>query len=209
MVEAGRLPTRPLRETAVSIDGDGETPARAVAVLGFALASVLVDNPGDGYTSTPGVAFAGDGTGAAGTAVRAFEIASTAVTAAGAGYVTEPVVQATGGGGSDAQFQALIARALLRIDMAAAGSGYTSDPAVVITGDGSGATASFEVSASPRSQCQLAALATRWRQQSRFPYRPARTVGKRRLMPFSAAAPSLQLSSTTQDKAIWPLQFQP
>jgi hypothetical protein len=126
---------------AVSIDGDGETPARAVAVLGFALASVLVDNPGDGYTSTPGVAFAGDGTGAAGTAVRAFEIASTAVTAAGAGYVTEPVVQATGGGGSDAQFQALIARALLRIDMAAAGSGYTSDPAVVITGDGSGATA--------------------------------------------------------------------
>jgi hypothetical protein len=127
---------------AVSIDGDGETPARAVAVLGFLLASILVDDPGDGYTSTPTANFAGGGgSGAAGTAIRAFPVASTSVTAAGSGYVTEPVVQVSGGGGSDAQFEALIARALLRIDMAAAGNGYTSDPAVVITGDGSGATA--------------------------------------------------------------------
>lgn len=126
---------------AVSIDGDGEIPARAVAVLGFPIASVLIDNPGGGFTSAPTPVFTGDGTGAAGTAVRAFDIASTSVTAAGSGYLTEPVVQVAGGGGSDAQFQALIARALLRIDMAAAGSGYSSDPTVVITGDGTGATA--------------------------------------------------------------------
>jgi hypothetical protein len=125
---------------AVNISGDGDTPATAVAVLGFPLASVNVEEPGDGFTSTPTVVIGGNGTGAAGTAVRGFEVASTAVTAGGSGYASEPVVGVSGDG-SDAQFQALIGRALLRIDMAASGSGYTSDPAVVITGDGTGAAA--------------------------------------------------------------------
>jgi hypothetical protein len=126
---------------AVHISGDGDNPATAVAILGFPIASVLVEDPGAGYSSDPSVVFTGDGTGAAGTAHRGFDIASTSVTAGGSGYLTEPAVQVAGGGGSDAQFQALIGRMLLRIDMAAAGSGYTSDPTVVITGDGTGAAA--------------------------------------------------------------------
>jgi hypothetical protein len=109
--------------------GSAQTMPTATAAIGASVAwagqvtSIIVDNPGSGYTGSggpPSVILSpvdGNGAGAAATAVLGsalgpalYKVGSITITDQGYGYTTDPTVTFTGGGGSGAVADATVGR---------------------------------------------------------------------------------------------------
>src|ERR1051326_6830783 len=120
--------------------------------------SVIVDEGGTNYTSTPTVTFSsGGGSGAAATAVLGPEIRSyvsdITVTAGGSGYASAPTVVISSGSATATAVLSTTGTSLVTggsvtsVSVTAHGSGYTTPPAVAFSGGGgSGATATAVLS---------------------------------------------------------------
>lgn len=121
--------------------GANGVQATAHAVIGAgAVTSIVIDNPGFGYLTTPTIVVGGDGAGATGTATleSAGAIDHISLDAAGTNYTTPATITLTGGVGSGAtatsSLNTAISGLLLRVDVVDPGSGYTSQPLLTIPG---------------------------------------------------------------------------
>lgn len=128
--------------------------ALAHAVLaGTSIGSIVLDNPGTGYTDTTVAALTftgGSGTGLAATPVlgSGFVVAAT-ITNGGTLYASPPTIAFSGGGGSGATAIAVVsAGVVVGIRITNPGTGYTSVPTIAFTATngGSGAAATAVVS---------------------------------------------------------------
>ena len=97
--------------------------------------SVEVINSGFGYTVTPGVAFFGDGAGAAATCtIGSGVVGIITITSGGSGYVSTPTITFTGISTVSAAATAVVSSAgtITQIRITNAGLGYTVSPTVTI-----------------------------------------------------------------------------
>ena len=97
--------------------------------------SVEVINSGFGYTVTPGVAFFGDGAGAAATCtIGSGVVGIITITSGGSGYVNTPTITFTGISTVSAAATAVVSSAgtITQIRITNAGLGYTLSPTVTI-----------------------------------------------------------------------------
>ena len=97
--------------------------------------SVEVINSGFGYTVTPGVAFFGDGAGAAATCtIGSGVVGIITITSGGSGYVNTPTITFTGISTVSAAATAVVSSAgtITQIRITNAGMGYTLSPTVTI-----------------------------------------------------------------------------
>ena len=114
----------------VSFIGGGGINAAATAVLGTGATAgqvigYIITNPGSGYTSRPTVILTPTGAG---------PITSLTPVLTGRGYTSVPTVTITGGGGSGADYRAIISNGkVTSYAQISAGSGYTSAPTVTVT----------------------------------------------------------------------------
>ena len=122
--------------------GGGGFGATATAVITNGVVSrILVESPGQGYTSQPTVSVSGGGgTGCTATASVRGPIQSVSVTNSGGSYTLSPEIKLNSGEGAVAQ-PIIINGRIVSIAIIAAGRGYTTAPEVVINGDGYGAVA--------------------------------------------------------------------
>jgi len=144
--------------------GGKTASALAFANSGLGISSVVIVNPGFGYTRPPGISFIST-TGSGGIATVGIGTTGTVgivtITSGGSGYTTAPVITfsgAPGGGTTATGFSILSGNAISAIYITNAGSGYASVPTItvaapntlgtgnylfneVITGSSSGATA--------------------------------------------------------------------
>jgi autotransporter-associated beta strand protein len=113
-------------------------------VSGGVIQSIVVDTPGSGYTTPPGITITGGNNDASadfGGNVNIFGVTGVNVTANGVGYTSLPTFAfGAGGGGSGATATATMGVGSLLFTNN--GTGYTSAPTVTISGDGAGATGS-------------------------------------------------------------------
>jgi phage tail sheath protein FI len=128
----------------VTIAGAG-TGAKAKAVVDAGVVtSIIVTNPGAGYSGSP-TATIGNGLVAATANATIADGKVTAVTIVnpGAGYTSAPTISFSGGGGSDAAATAVVVGGkVVEITITNEGTGYVSAPSVSFTGGGgTGATA--------------------------------------------------------------------
>jgi hypothetical protein len=117
----------------------GVTPTAptAVAVLGFPVVSLTIDDEGDDYTYDPLLYIhGGNGGGAVAVARRGRSGVGVVMSSWGKGYTSAPTVGFTGGGGSGMAGTAQTARGIGSFSVTAAGSGYTSVPDVALSGGG-------------------------------------------------------------------------
>jgi hypothetical protein len=97
--------------------------------------SVEVINSGFGYTVTPGVAFFGDGAGAAATCtIGSGVVGIITITSGGSGYVDTPTITFTGISTVSAAATAIVSSAgtITQIRIINAGLGYTQSPTITI-----------------------------------------------------------------------------
>ena len=97
--------------------------------------SVEVINSGFGYTVTPGVAFFGDGAGAAATCtIGSGVVGIITITSGGSGYVNTPTITFTGISTVSAAATAVVSSAgtITQIRIINAGLGYTQSPTITI-----------------------------------------------------------------------------
>ena len=97
--------------------------------------SVEVINSGFGYTVTPGVAFFGDGAGAAATCtIGSGVVGIITITSGGSGYVNTPTITFTGISTVSAAATAVVSSAgtITQIRITNAGLGYTLSPTITI-----------------------------------------------------------------------------
>ena len=97
--------------------------------------SVEVINSGFGYTVTPGVAFFGDGAGAAATCtIGSGVVGIITITSGGSGYVDTPTITFTGISTVSAAATAVVSSAgtITQIRIINAGLGYTQSPTITI-----------------------------------------------------------------------------
>lgn len=97
--------------------------------------SVEVINSGFGYTVTPGVAFFGDGAGAAATCMIGNGVVGIiTITGGGSGYVSTPTITFTGISTVSAAATAVVSSAgtITQIRITNAGLGYTQSPTITI-----------------------------------------------------------------------------
>lgn len=129
--------------------GDGGAQATAHALLtGDVVTSIVIDDPGFGYLTTPGVTLDGDGTGATATAnlETAGSVNRVDVTAGGSNYQGAPAITFEPVGadpGSGAIAQSVIEGPISGFVLSDGGQGYEVAPLVQIPGDGT-ATAQIE-----------------------------------------------------------------
>ncbi len=125
----------------VTISGGGASiDATAIAnIVGDAVASITIVDPGEGYTSTPLVTIDGDGDGAVGVAVLyPTSLAGVTVLTSGSGYNTPPSVLISGDATAAAVLQAT---GIASISVDDQGANYTSDPTIyLIPGPNQGTT---------------------------------------------------------------------
>ena len=128
--------------------GGGGFGATATAVITNGVVSkILVETPGQGYTSQPDVSISGGGgTGCTATAQVRGPIQSVNVDTAGAAYTSSPDIKLNSGEGAVAQ-PIIINGRIVSIAIIAAGRGYTTAPEIVINGDGYGAIARATIGA--------------------------------------------------------------
>ncbi|MEI7852465.1 MAG: VCBS repeat-containing protein [Planctomycetota bacterium] len=128
----------------VSFIGGGGINAAATAVLGTGATAgqvigYIITNPGSGYTSRPTVILTPTGAG---------PITSLTPVLTGRGYTSVPTVTITGGGGTGADYRAIISNGkVTSYAQISAGSGYTSAPTVTVTPAQITASASANLSA--------------------------------------------------------------
>ena len=131
--------------TAPSVTFMGGTGAGATATASLigSVGSIMVTNPGTGYTSTPAVNITGDGTGATAIAALSGEVTSIAAADGGTGYTAVPPVAVTrGGGGTGATATATTGLGAIAVT---GDTGYTTAPNVVIAGSGTSGAAATAV----------------------------------------------------------------
>lgn len=128
--------------------------ATATVSVGVGISHVNVEDPGTGYTSTPTISVANNGTRtgykltpvlgkATGSVSLSGFVNSVTITSNGSGYTSAPAVVLTGGSPSiDAALYSEVVGDVSSISILEGGSGYTSSPKVIITG-GSGSKASY------------------------------------------------------------------
>jgi len=108
--------------------------------------SVEVINSGFGYTVTPGVAFFGDGVGAAATCtIGSGVVGIITITSGGSGYVDTPTITFTGISTVSAAATAVVSSAgtITQIRITNAGLGYTLSPTVTIGNPSLSSTGNF------------------------------------------------------------------
>ena len=108
--------------------------------------SVEVINSGFGYTVTPGVAFFGDGAGAAATCtIGSGVVGIITITSGGSGYVDTPTITFTGISTVSAAATAVVSSAgtITQIRITNAGLGYTLSPTVTIGNPSLSSTGDF------------------------------------------------------------------
>ena len=108
--------------------------------------SVEVINSGFGYTVTPGVAFFGDGAGAAATCtIGSGVVGIITITSGGSGYVDTPTITFTGISTVSAAATAVVSSAgtITQIRITNAGLGYTLSPTVTIGNPSLSSTGNF------------------------------------------------------------------
>ena len=108
--------------------------------------SVEVINSGFGYTVTPGVAFFGDGAGAAATCtIGSGVVGIITITSGGSGYVDTPTITFTGISTVSAAATAVVSSAgtITQIRITNAGLGYTVSPTVTIGNPSLSSTGNF------------------------------------------------------------------
>jgi hypothetical protein len=138
----------------VSNGGYG-TGAAGSCVIDGKVVSVVIHNPGFGYTSAPTVEFIstddGVGSGVAATASinqSTGELLAINITSQGSMYQKAPQIRLVGGSGSGVGAYAVISGPVSRVDLTARGSDYRYPPKVFFTGGGgSGATATATTAA--------------------------------------------------------------
>ena len=122
----------------VTISGGGGSGATAYATLsGDQVSGISITSPGQGYTTTPKIAFAPPAMpnyNASGYAtVENGFLTSCSLTNRGYGYVSPPSVNLIGGGGLGATAIAEVTNGVVRaIIITHPGSGYTSAPTVIV-----------------------------------------------------------------------------
>lgn len=110
----------------------------AVGSTTFAVGSIVITNPGSGYTSAPSISIDPPPTGgvqAAATAqITTSSISYFNVVSSGAGYASAPQVTITGGGGSGATASASIDSAgrVKSVNVISQGTGYTSASGITV-----------------------------------------------------------------------------
>jgi hypothetical protein len=117
----------------VSITGGGASiDATAIAnIVGDAVDSITIVDPGEGYTSVPTVIITGDGSDASATAqLEPSTIAAINIVTPGEGYNTPPLVSISGGAAS--AIALLNATGVDRIVVTDQGDNYTSTPTVYL-----------------------------------------------------------------------------
>lgn len=108
--------------------------------------SVEVINSGFGYTVTPGVAFFGDGAGAAATCtIGSGVVGIITITSGGSGYVDTPTITFTGISTVSAAATAVVSSAgtITQIRITNAGLGYTLSPTITIGNPSLSSTGNF------------------------------------------------------------------
>lgn len=108
--------------------------------------SVLITNPGFGYSIAPGVKFTGDGSGASAIALIGDGIVGiVSLTNSGSGYVTPPQVTFTGISSVPATATAIVSAAgsITSIALSNAGLGYTQPPIITIGNPSLNSSGSF------------------------------------------------------------------
>jgi autotransporter-associated beta strand protein len=124
-------------DATVLLSGGGGSGAAATLSVGVTASSFTIDNGGI-YTSAPPATISAPSAGLTATATAVF------VKNAGSNYTSAPTVTFNGGGGSNANFTALISSAgvVTNFVKVSGGSNYTSAPTITLdNGGGSGATA--------------------------------------------------------------------
>ena len=121
--------------------GNGFGATATAVITNGVVSKILVENPGQGYTSQPDVSISGgNGTGATATAEVRGPIQSVSVDSAGSSYTESPTIKLNSGEGAVAQAIIINGR-IVSIAIIAAGRAYTTAPEIVINGDGYGAVA--------------------------------------------------------------------
>ncbi len=131
----------------VQITGDGVGATAVASVVAGSIASIVLTNPGSGYTTASVAITAYDGSGATASATTAAAgtITGVLLTAGGVGYTAAPTVtfQDVVPGGSGATATATVTNGVVTgITLGNGGSNYTSSASIVISGgNGNGAAA--------------------------------------------------------------------
>jgi hypothetical protein len=129
--------------------GRGYTaPPIAVVNGSVGIADIIINDSGEGFTTTPTITISGGGgNGCTAVATVADSVRSIIVTNQGSGYTSAPTVAFSGGGGTNAEATAVVtAGRITSIVITNRGSGYTTAPTISFTGGGgSGAAASAVV----------------------------------------------------------------
>jgi|GEM_PF-1736288 len=133
------------------VRGKGTSSVSATgANVSFTALSIMVTNPGSGYTSAPIVTVSAPAAGTAAIAQSTFGgVSSIKITNGGSGYTSVPTVTFSGGKGSKAEAYATISGGVVTGITVANGGAYTVAPDVTITTSAAGvaATATATLSA--------------------------------------------------------------
>jgi hypothetical protein len=143
--------------TTVSLNGGGGVGALAHAVIDFGLweagntpgviTSIIVDDPGSGYSTPPVVVIEGDGLDASAETLILGTVESILLTNKGRGYVSTPLVVLTGGGATaQATAHAVRTGSVKSLTVADGGISWVGTPTLSFTGGG-GTGASATVTA--------------------------------------------------------------
>jgi hypothetical protein len=113
----------------------------AVGSTTFKVGSIVITNPGSGYTSSPAVSIDPPPDGSGGTTASATAVITTSsisyfnITSSGAGYAAAPKVTISGGGGNGATASASIDASgrVTSVNVVAQGTGYASASGITVS----------------------------------------------------------------------------